>query len=312
METIGTVEFQNFEGGFFGIIGDDGQNYRPVNQPRKVKAGDRVVIKWIEAGEKSGHQMWGKPIRLISLEVFGSVGLPLQEEPQLNDNQTLDTNPTEPSVPLPTIQENTFIEFENESYKVKESSSEVSLTVKRSGSMESPCSVEYVIAPLTAEESKDYQNVLGVINFNKGEERKEISIKIMSDNEVEATEHFTVRLTNASRAFLGSLNETIIEIEDDSTVEIEDDTQNSVGTICYIELEKSFYGIITEQGEKLLSSNLPRKFSKDGLKVRFSWRPTSGMVDSTGWGKQINILDMELEEDNGGQSPGIDNPRNPR
>jgi len=56
---IGTVTFLNFEGGFYGIISDDGTKYNPTNLSKEFRVADlRVML--IAERQRNTHsiQMW--------------------------------------------------------------------------------------------------------------------------------------------------------------------------------------------------------------------------------------------------------------
>jgi len=65
----GTVKYIKLEGGFYGIIAEDGTKYNPTNlSPEYQKDGLKVSF---EAKLKSGLmtiQMWGKNIEIISIK----------------------------------------------------------------------------------------------------------------------------------------------------------------------------------------------------------------------------------------------------
>ena len=70
----GTVKYLSFEGGFYGIVGDDGKHYDPLNLPQEFKQdGLRVWFK-AERGQAimtdniATFHMWGYIVRLVSIE----------------------------------------------------------------------------------------------------------------------------------------------------------------------------------------------------------------------------------------------------
>ena len=64
----GTVVYLSFEGGFFGIAGDDGENYDPINMPQEFKVdGLRVKFTANLTNYLSFH-MWGYVVELFSIE----------------------------------------------------------------------------------------------------------------------------------------------------------------------------------------------------------------------------------------------------
>lgn len=65
----GTVKFIEFEGGFFGIITDDGAKYDPINLPNEFKVnGLRIEFNFNERkGGMSFHQ-WGTIIEITEIK----------------------------------------------------------------------------------------------------------------------------------------------------------------------------------------------------------------------------------------------------
>ena len=66
--STGTIKYLDLEGGFYGIISDSGQKYKPINLPRKYrKNGLRVAFR---AREKKGMvsiHMWGKIVEITHI-----------------------------------------------------------------------------------------------------------------------------------------------------------------------------------------------------------------------------------------------------
>jgi hypothetical protein len=53
-------------GGFWGIKGDDGQDYRPINMPAHLKKeGKTVSLKIEEADEGFSIFMWGQSVKIV-------------------------------------------------------------------------------------------------------------------------------------------------------------------------------------------------------------------------------------------------------
>jgi hypothetical protein len=69
----GTVRFQEIEGGFWGIIGEDGQKYRPVKgiPPIFQKEGLAVSVE-IAPFEGFSIFMWGKDVNLLNIRAGNS------------------------------------------------------------------------------------------------------------------------------------------------------------------------------------------------------------------------------------------------
>ncbi len=65
----GTIVHQEIEGGFYGIQGDDGEKYDPVNLPPDLKVNGlrvRVLADPLPAG--NSIHMWGKLIKIIDIQ----------------------------------------------------------------------------------------------------------------------------------------------------------------------------------------------------------------------------------------------------
>ena len=65
----GTIQFNDFEGGFYGIVGDDDEYYDPINLPTEFKE-DGIRVKYslkILENQESIHQ-WGTMVEIIKIE----------------------------------------------------------------------------------------------------------------------------------------------------------------------------------------------------------------------------------------------------
>ncbi|WP_256870978.1 hypothetical protein [Shewanella sp. Scap07] len=62
------------------------------------------------------------------------------------------------------------------------------------------------------------------------------------------------------------------------------------GTVRYLNLEGGFWGIITDDGRKILPENLPSEHRKDGLRLSFSSKEVKGMMTIQQWGT-LSTLD---------------------
>lgn len=64
----GTVKQLGFEGGFYGIIGDDGKNYDPTNLPQAYKVTGLRVRFTAKTTNLASFHLWGYGVDLISIE----------------------------------------------------------------------------------------------------------------------------------------------------------------------------------------------------------------------------------------------------
>jgi hypothetical protein len=64
----GEVKYLNFEGGFYGIVGDDGKSYDPINMPQEFKVDGLRVQFTANLTDYLSFHMWGQVVRLITIE----------------------------------------------------------------------------------------------------------------------------------------------------------------------------------------------------------------------------------------------------
>ena len=63
----GKVVYQDFSGGFWGIAGEDGKEYRPIHMPNQLKKkGKRVSVVVREMKDEVSMFMWGVPVEILS------------------------------------------------------------------------------------------------------------------------------------------------------------------------------------------------------------------------------------------------------
>ena len=69
--TSGIIKYITLEGGFYGIIGDDGVNYDPINLPDNFRIdGLKVVLTAIRREDLCSFHMWGIIIEIISIQLI--------------------------------------------------------------------------------------------------------------------------------------------------------------------------------------------------------------------------------------------------
>ena len=66
------------------------------------------------------------------------------------------------------------------------------------------------------------------------------------------------------------------------------------GEVVFIELEGGFWGIITDDGQKILPHGLPKSLAVAGNKVRFQGKIIKDAVTIQQWGKVVKITKAEL------------------
>jgi hypothetical protein len=132
----------------------------------------------------------------------------------LNAAQSGSGAPSPTPTPTPTPTPSDTIQFSAASYSVNENSGSVTITVTRSGGATGNASVQYATADGTASSGGDYIAMSGIITFAPGERSKSFSVFVTDDGVKEANETFSVVLSNAANAVLGSPASAIVTIID--------------------------------------------------------------------------------------------------
>ena len=71
----GTIEFIQIEGGFYGIVGDDGSHYRPQNLSQDFRSnGTRVFFEVTVLEQQDSIFMWGLAVNIDTLEKLMEIG----------------------------------------------------------------------------------------------------------------------------------------------------------------------------------------------------------------------------------------------
>ncbi len=68
IQESGTVTFVELEGGFHGIITEDGQRYLPLNLPDQYKKNGLKVTFRARHAEVMTIQQWGTPIEIVEIK----------------------------------------------------------------------------------------------------------------------------------------------------------------------------------------------------------------------------------------------------
>jgi hypothetical protein len=65
----GTVVYMNLEGGFYGIVGDDGNNYDPVNLGEEFRKDSlRILFDYKKTPDQASFHMWGTIIEITRIK----------------------------------------------------------------------------------------------------------------------------------------------------------------------------------------------------------------------------------------------------
>jgi hypothetical protein len=76
---IGTVYYVDLEGGFYGILSDDGIQYQPINLATEMQVdGLRVQFSGQVVEDYVGTTMWGTPVEISEASIVADI---IPEEP---------------------------------------------------------------------------------------------------------------------------------------------------------------------------------------------------------------------------------------
>ncbi len=70
MQVEGTVVWLDFEGGFWGIEGDDERKYCPEDLPESVATKGKRVRMSYERSERMSTRMWGIEVDITRIEAI--------------------------------------------------------------------------------------------------------------------------------------------------------------------------------------------------------------------------------------------------
>lgn len=67
----GKVVYQDLSGGFWGIVDEKGNEWRPVKMPEQLKyKGKEVEVVVQEVEEGASIFMWGTPVKIVSFQTM--------------------------------------------------------------------------------------------------------------------------------------------------------------------------------------------------------------------------------------------------
>jgi hypothetical protein len=77
MRGRGTIQFVDLEGGFYGIVSDDGKRYQPINIEQEYHLnGLRVYFEGEILEDTVSIYMWGRPLSLVKIRRLVDLGVP--------------------------------------------------------------------------------------------------------------------------------------------------------------------------------------------------------------------------------------------
>lgn len=69
IKVSGEVQYINLATGFWAIVSQDGEKYRPIHMPDQMKIeGKKVTVRIKPISEEFSMMMWGTPVKIIQFE----------------------------------------------------------------------------------------------------------------------------------------------------------------------------------------------------------------------------------------------------
>ena len=154
-----------------------------------------------------------------------------------------------------------ILQFLVQEAAIPESRSHIDLPVNRSGGAIGTAQVRFATLDGTAIAGEDYVASAGALTFLNGEKQKVIRIQLLSNASVECARAFTIRLSDATNAFLGPFATTTVSIFDADVI--------PQGTTEYVSISHS------NASHAAIGEELPSGLSADGRFVLFTSRASS-------------------------------------
>ena len=92
---------------------------------------------------------------------------------------------------------------------------------------------------------------------------------------------------------LAACQQTEQETNTSSTVNEQSRTMITV-TVKYLEIEGGFYGLVTQDGKKLLPMNLASQYRKAGTVLKVSGKQLTDVMTTQQWGTPYQISEVKL------------------
>jgi putative hemolysin len=295
----GTITYIDLEGGFYGIVGDDGEQYLPLDLDRQYQVdGMRVAFTAETEKDTVTIQQWGTPIRVLSLEEIEASG-------RISGNGTI-----------------TYVDLEGGFFGIVTDGGEQYLPLN----LDENVSVDGMRVAFKAEIRED------IVTIQQWGTPVEIIMIQQIPNVTLIAGNGTVTYFEFEGGFYGivgddegrylplNLNETFAvngtrvvfiaeEQKDIMTIQMwgipvkvlaMDAVGNTTyvagnGTVTYVDLEGGFYGIVGDDGEQYLPLNLDENVSIDGLRILFA-AEVEEVATIQQWGVPVTIIDIPWTE----------------
>lgn len=307
----GTITFVDLEGGFYGIVADDGERYLPADLPAECRQdGLRVAFAVEPASETATIQQWGTPVEIVEIAAGDT-------------RRTVAANATV-----------TYIDLEGGFYGLVTDDGRKFLP----GNLPAEYRRDGLLVQFSADvqddgagiqmwgtpvEIRSIELVEGVLLVSGNATVTYIDLEggfygLVADdgNYLPLNLNESWRVDGTNVAFVARIKENTMTIQQWGTpVEVIaiDRAGNATyvaktGTVTHIDLEGGFYGIVADDGERYLPLDLDETYRVDGMRLTFVGEVVRDTATIQQWGTPIEILAVPWISAACGGNVGIANP----
>ncbi|ABN58384.1 MULTISPECIES: putative hemolysin [Methanoculleus] len=308
----GTITFVDLEGGFYGIVADDGERYLPADLPTECRQdGLRVAFAVNIMNETATIQQWGTPVEIVEIAAGDT-------------RRTVAANATV-----------TYIDLEGGFYGL--------VTDDGRKFLPGNLPAEYRQDGLLVQFSADVQDdVAGIGMWGTPVEIRSIElvegVLLVSGNAtvtyIDLEGGFYGLVADDGRHYLplgldeawqtDGANVTFVARIKENTMTIQQwgtpveviaiDTAGNAtyvaktGTVTFVDLEGGFYGIVADDGERYLPLDLDETYRVDGMRLTFVGEIARDTATIQQWGTPIEIVDIPWACARCSETVGLANP----
>ncbi|MDD3069644.1 putative hemolysin [Methanoculleus horonobensis] len=289
----GTITFVDLEGGFYGIVADDGERYLPADLPTECRQdGLRVAFAVEPASETATIQQWGTPVEIVEIAAGDT-------------RRTVAANATV-----------TYIDLEGGFYGLVTDDGRKFLP----GNLPAEYRQDGLLVQFSADvqddaagigmwgipvEIRSIELVEGVLLVSGNATVTYIDLEggfygLVADDgnylPLDLNESWQADGTNVT--FVARIKENTMTIQQWGTpvevIAIERAGNATyvakTGTVTYIDLEGGFYGIVADDGERYLPLDLAETYRVDGLRLTFVGEVARDTMTIQQWGTPVEVI----------------------
>jgi uncharacterized repeat protein (TIGR01451 family) len=215
----------------------EGENAATVTVVRTNSAAGTVSINYATtdgtATAGADYAATSGTLTFADNELTKTFFIPIFEDPLIEGNETINLTlsnaqgtaiPGVPSTSLLTIFDNDppaaetqFLQFSQPTFSGTENSLAATIRVTRTGGTTGTVSVDFATTDGTATANNDYTPTIGTLQFNNGEDTKDIVVPLIDNTRLDGNRTFGITLSNPVGAVLAPPSQAVVTIVDDES-----------------------------------------------------------------------------------------------